>query len=158
MAVRNVRARILVTRNIPGLPEHEAPMTIWWLGKRFHVRERSGRSFRDVAADVAEPRGLGALPRTAEDFIGAHRFFEGNVEVFGATGEESASVREPWGRTWRCPLDRVSPIAAQILAADLGGYTRGRATRFLDRDCVEYNTVREGSEDGRGFRQDSGWR
>jgi len=152
MAVRNVRARILVTRSIPGLPEFQAPLTIWWLGARFHVREESGRSFREVAEDVVAARGFGTLPRTVEGLMDAHIRFDGHVDVTGAVDTERGTVTEPWGDVWKCPIAHLTPLATQFLAGELGGQTQRGRTRLLDRDGTEYTGRLEGTEDGRSYR------
>ncbi|GIG67998.1 hypothetical protein [Phytomonospora endophytica] len=152
MADRNVRARMLVTRNVSGTPGPESKLTLWWLGDRFHVRDEAGRAFHDVATDVVAPRGLGFIPRTIEDLMNVRLPLKGRMDCFGALGVAEGTITEPWGEKWKARTDRISPVAGQLFPAGLESVRPSGHERFLNRDCVEYTTHREGTDGGRQYR------
>lgn len=146
-STRNVRARILLTREAPALPRLEAPLTVWWLDDRFHAREESGRSFTEVAADASDPRGLGHLPRTVEGLMDAHIKLAGRLDVYGSLSTEQALVVEPRGARWKTDTRRASPIAGQLFPHGLDGLKPSGKGTVLGRECTEYTTpieVRDG--------------
>ncbi|MEV0643946.1 hypothetical protein AB0I28_01655 [Phytomonospora sp. NPDC050363] len=152
MATRNVRARILLTRELPSTPVLEAVLTVWWLGDRFHAREESGRILSAVAGDVTEPRGFGKVPRTMEAIMDSRLPLSGHLDVHGELAAEHAWVTEPHGAQWKAPLERVSPIPAQLFATGLEGLAPSGREQFLGRDCAEYVTHLEGRDDAGPFR------
>lgn len=152
MADRNVRARMLVTRNVSGTPGAEARLTLGWLGDRFHVRDESGRTFHDVGADVLEARGLGVVPRTIEDLMNAELPLKGRMDCFGSLGTAEGTVTEPWGQRWKARTERLAPVAGQIFPVGLDGLRPAGRERFLDRECAAYVLRREGSDGGLPYR------
>ncbi|HEY1177383.1 MAG TPA: hypothetical protein VGF17_14600 [Phytomonospora sp.] len=159
MTEPNVRVRLLRTRVAPGTPVLAAPLTIWWLGTRFRVRDESGRPCAHIVADMSAPRGFGRTPRTMEEFMDAaasprlpddHRY----TDLYGDLGAEWALVDEPWNPPWEVPVPEVAAVAAQVLAGDLGGLTSSGRETLLGRDCEEYRSTLEGVEEGREFRSE----
>lgn len=152
MADRNVRARMLVTRNVSGTPGPESRLTLWWLGDRFHVRDDAGRAFHDVGADVLAPRGLGFIPRTIEDLMNVRLPLKGRMDCYGALGVAEGTITEPWGEKWKARTELIAPIARQLFPSGLDGVRPSGRESFLNRDCAEYTTHREGTDGGTRYR------
>jgi hypothetical protein len=149
-----VRARLRFTRHAPGLPASEHLITVWLGGRRFRVRDESGRSFADIVGDVTAPRGFGVAATSMEDVMDAwrasrHPRNKGATELFGDRQSGVGVVHEAGRDSWTTDATRLAPAAEQLLS-------NGRETTlepsgeasYLDRACREYHFTLTGMEDG----------
>src|SRR6478609_7978092 len=132
-AYPNVRLRLRRTSGAPGAPERTAMMERFLDGSRFHLRDETGRSYPDLIADVAEPRGLGRASRTMEDLM----------DVWSATSRERAPTDVFADQVFTNGRESELPAAGQ--------------RRQLDRECTEYRLAIEGEEGGVPYRSDVIW-
>lgn len=150
--MRNVRLTLLVTRAAPPAPELTVPMTIWWLGERYRVRDGHGRGYADIVGDVSEPRGFGLVPRTMGGFMDAAASTpRGETDLWGDLASPDAMVREPSGREWEADAVDVARVAGQVFAPRFSTAPVGRETR-LGREAWEYRSFLEGRDNGVRFR------
>ena len=117
--------RAVVRRTAPHPdPPAEHRLEIRLRGDTFRVVDADGRTYAEVAAEVAAPRGFGLLPRTIEEFMdttaaalrgpaAAPSEFAGDL----ATGR--GTVVEAGRAPREVPVQLVAPIAEQVLAGDL---------------------------------------
>ena len=160
MTYPTLRAVVRRTRIAPATPPAEHRLEIWLRGDTFRVVDADGRTYAEVAAEVAAPRGFGLLPRTIEEFMditaaalrgaaAAPSEFAGDL----ATGH--GTVVEAGGAPREVPVGLVAPIAEQVLAGDLvAGRTPAGAAEHLGRACAEYRFALIGEDEGRPFRSD----
>ena len=142
----NVRAAILITRELPGTGTLKAPATIWWLGSRFHVRDESGLPVGDLLALADSPRGFGREPRTKEEFMDTRIQLSGVTDVYGDRTARSGTVVED-GTRHEVGIEPLLPLAELVLSGDVTGLEPTGRGRLLEREATEYTTHLSG-EDG----------
>jgi hypothetical protein len=128
----NARAAILITRELPGTAAIKAPVTIWWLGSRFHARDESGLPVDDLLALANSPRGFGREPRTKEEFMDTRR---GTV------------IRR--GRKLETDIKLLLPLAELVLSGDVASLKPTGRAQLLKREATEYTTYLPGENGGR---------
>ncbi len=158
MTYPTLRAVVRRTRTAPATPPAEHRLEIRLRGDTFRVVDADGRTYAEVAAEVAAPRGFGLLPRTIEEFMdttaaalrgpaAAPSEFAGDL----ATGR--GTVVEAGRAPREVPVQLVAPIAEQVLAGDLvAGRAPAGAAEHLGRACAEYRFALTGEDEGRPFR------
>ncbi|GLZ76404.1 hypothetical protein Afil01_12110 [Actinorhabdospora filicis] len=150
--MRNVRLDLLVTRTAPPAPALSTPMTIWWLGERYRVRDGYGRGYAEIVGDVTEPRGFGLVPRTIGEFMDATASTpRGETDLWGDLASPDAMVREPSGREWEADSVDIARVAGQVFAPRFSTAPTARDSR-LGRDAWEYRSFLEGRDNGVKFR------
>ena len=158
MTYPTLRAVVRRARSAPATPPAEHRLEIQLRGETFRVVDADGRTYAEVAAEVAAPRGFGLLPRTIEEFMDttaaalrgpapAPSEFAGDL----ATGR--GTVVEAGGAPREVPVRLVAPIAEQVLAGDLvDGQEPTGAAEHLGRACAEYRFALTGEDEGHRFR------
>lgn len=150
--MRNVRAHLVITRTVPPMPALRVPMTIWWLGERYRVRDGYGRGYADIVGDVTEPRGFGLVPRSMEGFMDAEAAGpSGETNLWGDLASPEAMVREPGGREWEADAVEVARVAGQVFAPRFTVAPVERLDR-LGREGWVYERFVEGRDNGVRFR------
>ncbi|MEV0649671.1 hypothetical protein AB0I28_30885 [Phytomonospora sp. NPDC050363] len=157
----NVHARIRWTRRAPGAPPSITTTAIWLHGDRFHIRDEAGRAYSEIVGDVTEPRGFGLMPQTVEDFLETWTDPSAGpgetTDLYGDLTTGEGLVREP-GRSWETAAAMIAPVAAQLLSIGRDQGLEPVGERYhLGRDCLEFETFREGADNGRGFRTSVRW-
>jgi hypothetical protein len=155
----NVRATVRRTRHAPATPPLEAWIVIWLSGRRFRVRDESGRPYSEIVGDVTSERGFGALPRTMEGFMDTWDApSRQGTELYGDRETGEAVIREAGGEPWPTDVERIEPVAEQLLT---GGQEKALEpfgeTTYLGRPCQEYRFAIEGDENGIPYRSDVRW-
>jgi hypothetical protein len=136
-------------------------MVLWLDGVRFHLRDETGRSYPELVADVAEPRGFGRTSRTMEDLMdtwSATSRERAPTDVFADLTADRSVVIEEGGEPWTADAERMVGLADQV-------FTNGRESdlpaagrrRQLDRECEEYRFTIHGEEGGVPYRSDVAW-
>jgi len=144
----NVRAAIVITRELPGTSTINASATISWQGSRFHVHAESGLPVDDLLALATSPRGLGPEPRTIEDFMDTWNALSIVTEVYGDRTAPLGTVVEN-GTTLEVSTERLAPLAELVLSGDVTGLKATGSRRLLDRDATEYTTSLSGPDGAR---------
>jgi hypothetical protein len=146
----NLRAAILITRELPGTGTIKVPLTIWWRGSSFHIHAESGLPVDDLLALANSPSGFGRQPRTKEEFMDTRIELPGATEIHGDRAAPHGTVVEN-GRVLELDTEQLLPLAELVLssgASDPGSEPSARG-RFLDRDVVEYTTHRTDDDGAR---------
>ena len=154
----NAKARLRVAACWPPAPPREHFLTIWTRDLRFRVRDESGRHVSAILADVGAERGLGAAPRTMEDFMDAWsrpaRPAASGTDLFGDLATAAGLVVRAGQRPWARPAGDLAPVARQLLAAEAPAATseRRRPCVRLGRPATEIRGVAEGVDNGAPYR------
>lgn len=144
----NVRATILITRELPGTGTIKAPVTISWAGSRFHVRVESGLPVDDLLALADSPSGFGREPRTKEEFMDTRIQLTGVTEMYGDRTAEHGTVIED-GRKLETDVERLLPMGELMLSRDVSDLKPTGSTRLLGREATEYTTYLSGEDSAR---------
>lgn len=135
----NVRADLLITRELPGTAPIKAPATIWWQGGRFHVRVESGLPVGDLLALAGSPHGLGREPRTIEEFMDTWTDLPGVTEFYGDRDASHGTVVSD-GMKLQTSTELLLPFAELVLSGDVTSLKPTAQARLLERDAAEYTT------------------
>lgn len=135
----NVRAAIVITRELPGTRPIKAPATISWQGSRFRVHAESGLPAGDLLALASSPRGFGRQPQTMEEFMDTWTPLSIVTEVHGDRAAPRGTVAEN-GRTLEMGTELLLPLAEMVLSGDVASLRPTGSGRLLDRDATEYTT------------------
>jgi hypothetical protein len=142
----NARAAILITRELPGTAAIKAPITIWWLGSRFHVHDESGIPVDDLLALASSPRGFGREPRTKEDFMDTRIRLSATTDVYGdRTAPRGTVIRR--GEKLDADLELLLPLAELILSGDVARLKPTGHAQVLEREATEYTTYLPSDKD-----------
>lgn len=157
----NVRLRAERTQTAPGTETARTTIVFHLRGQRFRIVDESGRSYSEIVADVAEPRGFGSTPRTMEEFMDAFELSQRQssrppTELRGDLAASVAAVREAGGEPWPVDIDRIVPVAEQVLfgGRDAAEARSVRTATMLGRSCTEYRRALRGSEGTYAYRSE----
>jgi hypothetical protein len=155
----NVRARIRLSSKAPGLDPRADEAEIWLRGRRFRVRDESGRPPSEILGEIHAPRGLGVPARSMEDLMdrnaATRRPKAGATELFGDLATKEGWVYPPHGPRWARPAPDLAPAAEQILAKGVEtSLGRTREVTRLGRAGVEVHGVVPVVDDGQTFHND----
>lgn len=120
----NVRARLRISREGPGLPDRERVLTIWLRGTRFRVRDESGSHLAEILDDLPGARGLGTPPRSLEGMMDiwsagqAKKPSGGPTELLGDLASGEGFVKRGQEAAWPKPAGDLAPLAELILAPE----------------------------------------
>ena len=139
----NVRADLLITRELLGTAPIKATASIWWLGNRFRVQVESGLAVSELLALASEPGGLGHIPRTAEELMDTWTELPGVIDVYGDRDAPVGTVIK--GRTkLETDTELLLPLAELVLSGQVGDLKPTGRGRLLDREANEYTTYLAG--------------
>jgi hypothetical protein len=141
----NVRAAVLITRELPGTATIKAPVTIWWLDSRFHVRDESGLPVGDLLALADSPRGFGREPRTKEEFMDTRMELSGVTDVYGDRSAQHGTVVED-GTSLEMDVKLLLPLGELVLSGDVTNLKPTGHDRLLGREATEYSTYLSGPD------------
>jgi hypothetical protein len=142
----NVRADIVITRELPGTAPVKVPATIWWYSSRFHAHIASGLPVDDLLALASSPGGLGHEPRTIEEFMDTWTELSGVTEIYGDRTEPHGTVIENSTRL-QTATELLLPLAELVLSGEVTGLKPTARRRLLEREAAEYTTYLT-TEDG----------
>jgi len=154
----NAKARLRVAARWPATPPREHFLTIWTRDLQFRVRDESGRHVSAILADVEAQRGLGAPPRTMEDFMDAQsrpaRPRGSGTDLFGDLASSAGLVVRAGQAPWAMAAERLAPAARQILAGDgaPGEPASRRPCVRLGRPATEIRSTAAGVDNGAPYR------
>ena len=150
----NVRARLRLAKQSPGLPRLEGYLEIWIKGTEFRVRDETGRAFRQILNDIAAPRGLGQAPRTIEEIMDMSSRIRnqaewGAIEFSGNLATNRALIREAGRSPWETEAEEIVPGAGQIVTGSSEErLTPVKTLTLFGRACTEYQGFLEGEDLG----------
>lgn len=139
----NVRAAVLITRQLPGTAPIRAPVTIWWLGSRFHVHDESGLPADDLLELAGSPGGFGREPRTKEEFMDTRIELSGVTDVYGDRTARQGTVVED-GTSLKLDTGLLFPLAELVLSGDVASLKPTGHGQMLGREATEYTTYLSG--------------
>ena len=135
----NLRADLLITRELLGTAPIKASASIWWLGSRFRVQVKSGLAVSDLLALANEPGGLGRVPRTAEELMDTWTELPGVIDIYGDRDAPVGTVVK--GQTkLETDTELLLPLAELVLSGEVGDLKPTGRGQLLEREANEYTT------------------
>jgi hypothetical protein len=139
----DLRADLLITRELLGTAPIKASASIWWLGRRFRVQVKSGLTVSDLLALASEPGGLGRIPHTAEDLMDTWTELPGVIDIYGDRDAPTGTVVK--GQTkLETDTKLLLPLAELVLSGGAGDLKPTGHGRLLEREANEYTTFLSG--------------